>query len=325
MSAGWYYKREGLLDDSNEGPFSDEALLQLCFDGKVAPKTLVAHPAKTKGQWVPIERLPAAKKRFEEGELHRRQQKADDQERKQQEREENQRLKEEERRIAAHAAEVQRQATIQAAAERHAALPFAKFLTDGQNEATVAKIFDRVQGILTSQEQIEYIAVQSKPVAIAPDCVVATNRRFIIFHQKMLGQADFDDYLWRNLFDARVKEGMIFATLSFRAMDGRTISIDYLPKAQARRIYRMAQEREEAAEEERRRREMEEKRAGASNIVVNAAPAAVATPVAAPAPSPVASAEDPLAKLKKLKDMLEAGLISDDEYNATKTRILQSM
>ena len=70
---------------------------------------------------------------------------------------------------------------------------------------------------------------------------------------------------------------------------------------------------------------MEEKRAGASSIVVNAAPVATPMPAATSAPAAVVTAEDPVAKLKKLKEMLDAGLISDDEYNATKTRILQSM
>ncbi|MCY2987727.1 MAG: PH domain-containing protein [Planctomycetota bacterium] len=309
-----------MLAESNEGPFPDEALLQLCFDGKVGPKTLVVHAAKTKGQWLPMERLPAAKKRFEEGELYRQQQKAAEQERKREGREEKQRLKEQ----AGEAAEQQRQAAIQAGAEHRANLPFAKFLTDGQSEATIAKLFDRVQQILTSQENIEYMAVQAKPIAIAPDCIVVTNRRFIVFHQKMLGQMDFDDYLWRELFDARIKEGIIYAALSFQATSGRTIQLDYLSKAQARKIYRIAQEREEAALEERRRREMEERRAGASNVVVNT-PVAMSASDTPPTPATGASADDPVARLKKLKVMLDAGLISDDEYNSTKTRILQSM
>jgi len=35
--------------------------------------------------------------------------------------------------------------------------------------------------------------------------------------------------------------------------------------------------------------------------------------------------EDPVAKLKQLKDMLDAGLISQDEYDKTKAAILKRM
>jgi hypothetical protein len=42
--------------------------------------------------------------------------------------------------------------------------------------------------------------------------------------------------------------------------------------------------------------------------------------------NPVAEAkEDPVAKLKQLKDMLDAGLISQDEYDKTKAAILERM
>lgn len=311
MSAGWFYRREGWFEDSNEGPFSDGQLLQLCFDGKLTPSTFVTHPTKTKGQWVRLERFPTATKRITEGENHRKREQAVRDEHIRQKRADEKQLREEQRRAA-----------IKMAAEQRSNSPIARFLTDGQNEATIARIYDHVQQILTSQEVIEYMAVQAKPVAIAPDCIVATNRRFIIFRQGILGQTDFSDYLWRDLFDARIQEGMIFATLRFRATNGHMLRIDYLPKSQARKVYRVAQEREEAAHEERRQRAMEETRAGAGNIVVNAAIAPV------PATSQgnnTSNSDDAVQKLKKLKCMLDEGLISEEEYNLTKSRILESM
>ena len=40
---------------------------------------------------------------------------------------------------------------------------------------------------------------------------------------------------------------------------------------------------------------------------------------------PAADADDPMAKLSKLKQMLDAGLIEQEEYDATKQRILAQM
>ncbi len=303
--SGWYYRQSGMVEDTTVGPFDDREFLQLALDGKIALNTPVAHPNHTKGQWVLMERIPAARNKYEEGDRQRKAVKAEKQRQKEQAHQEEQARK-----------EAARQRAIQEAAERTANSPIASFLLDGQSETTVAKIYDRLTQILTPQETLEYIAVQAKPIAIAPDCVAITNRRFILFHQKMLGQLDFEDYLWMYLRDAKLKEGVLYAEVSFRATDGRFFSVDYLPKSQARRIYRIAQQREEEAIEIRRNRAMEETRAGASNIVVNA----TATPA-----SPSVPVDDPVVKLQKLKQMLDAGLIEKEEYDAAKAKVLSSM
>ncbi|HPB46237.1 MAG: SPFH domain-containing protein [Microthrixaceae bacterium] len=49
-------------------------------------------------------------------------------------------------------------------------------------------------------------------------------------------------------------------------------------------------------------------------------PPAAPAPVAAPAPA--AAEEDPVAKLTKLKEMLDAGLITQDDYDAAKNKVL---
>jgi Short C-terminal domain len=98
-------------------------------------------------------------------------------------------------------------------------------------------------------------------------------------------------------------------------VQGRFISVDSLPKAQARRLYALSQEMEEAARTERRARELEDKRAAAGGVVVQSP--------SAPAQAP--AAPDPLATLQKLKGMLDAGLISQAEYDQKKSEILAAM
>jgi hypothetical protein len=46
---------------------------------------------------------------------------------------------------------------------------------------------------------------------------------------------EFEDYIWRDLHNAHVKEGLRGATLSMETIEGREFSIDSLPKAQAHR------------------------------------------------------------------------------------------
>lgn len=306
---GWSYIKSTLFGDSPVGPLADGTFLQLAFDGKIKPKTLVIHPTHTRNQWVNMEQIPAARKRYEDGEQSRRESK-DEQQR------ERERLRKEQ--IADE--EARRQHAIEEASERTSESPIAHLLLDGQPEAVVAKIAARVEEILTPQETIQYIAVQAKPIAIAPDCIAITNRRLIVFHQKMLGQMHFEDYLWMHLHDAKITEGILFADVWFRTTDGQVVNMGYLPKVQARRVYRVAQQREEDAIEVRRARWMEEQRAGASNLVVNA------TTPAPTVPQSVQSSEsDPVEKLQQLKKMLDAGLIAQSEYDATKARILSAM
>lgn len=194
-----------------------------------------------------------------------------------------------------------------------------RLTAEDQDSEKTTVIFDRVQQILTTNESILYIAIQAKPIANwFPDAVVLSSRRFIIYRPKMLGRVEFEDSLWRELKDCQMKEDMIGATVTFEVTDGRRFMIDYLPKKQARQLYRISQEQEEAAHEERRNRTMEEGRAHASNIVVQNA-------VQPSSPNAGVASVDPVARLTQLKQMLDAGLISTDEYDAKKSAILQQM
>lgn len=196
--------------------------------------------------------------------------------------------------------------------------PLAKFLNEEQDATSVARAYERVQQIVTSGEEIIYIAVQKRPVVnVSPDCIVLTTRRFIVYRLSMLGRSSFDDYIWRDLSDVRLKEGMLGATLSMRTSGGLNLSIDYLPKLQARKLYRFAQEMEERAAEERRARELESQRAAAGGVVLHGSHPG--------SPVPASPAEDPVKKLQQLKSMLDGGLISADEYASKKAQILSQM
>lgn len=198
-----------------------------------------------------------------------------------------------------------------------------KFTNEEQDPAVVGQVQSRVSQILTPGEEILYIAVEKKlGLNMSPDCAVLTNKRFIKYKPKRLGGVSFEDHMWRDLKDAHIKEGMRGATITMKTMDGHTVSVDDLPKAQARRLYTLAQSMEEQLYQARMERELVEKRAGAGGIVMNVP----ATPQAAPQAAPKAAPqEDPMETLAKLKKMVEAGLITKDEYNTKKAEILSKM
>ena len=54
--------------------------------------------------------------------------------------------------------------------------------TDAQDPKVVARVQSRIQEILMRDEELLYIAIQNKPIVkVAPDCIVLTNKRFIIY------------------------------------------------------------------------------------------------------------------------------------------------
>lgn len=191
------------------------------------------------------------------------------------------------------------------------------FLNEEQDQRAVEKILDKVNGILTLGEEIEYIAVQKKPaINLSPDCIALTNKRVIFCMPKSFGLAmNFSDILWKDVHDCHMSEGILGATFKLRTIRGTTFLMDYLPKNQARKLYQFTQAKEEEMIEYRRNKELEDKRTAAGGgIVVNTAQQ---TPQIESN-----QLEDPLSTLKKLKTLLENELISNDEFENKKAEIL---
>lgn len=177
-----------------------------------------------------------------------------------------------------------------------------------------AGIGERVKAILTPDESIEHMVMQQGYAGLRLDAVILTNKRFILYHPGLLS-VSFEDYLWRDLDDVHLAEGFLGATLTFTVKD-KKMSVDKLPKADARKLYAIAQQREQEAAEVRRQRQMQEDSARAGHIVVGGV-------AAGPASAPLA--DDPMAKLTKLKNMLDAGLITQEEYDRKKADILAAL
>jgi len=194
-----------------------------------------------------------------------------------------------------------------------------KFLNEEQDPKAVEKLFEKVKDLLTADEQVEYIAVQKKPaINLSPDCIALTNKRIIFCRPKNLGfSMDFQDYLWKDVADCHIKEGIMGASFTMKTIKRQINMLDYLPKAQARKLYQFAQGKEEEMAEYRRQRELEDKRAAAGGgIIVNAGLQTAA---------PAEVKDDPVAVLGKLKSLLENQLISQEEYDSKKNEILQKL
>jgi hypothetical protein len=211
-----------------------------------------------------------------------------------------------------------------------------KFLNDQQDPKAVEKVYSRLVDLLTTGEEIIYIATQKKPlVNILPDCVALTNKRVLFFTPANLGLSiKFIDFVWKDIIDVFIKEEIIGAIFSVKSTNQAEMGVDYLPKVQARKLYQYAQERKEEEREARRLRDLEEKRAESGSFNFEPATpvqAQVPEPVVAPpaSPAPQFVHEEPkdelTEKLKKLRTLFDHGLISQEEYNAKKLELLSSL
>lgn len=119
-----------------------------------------------------------------------------------------------------------------------------KFLNEDQDPKAIEKITAKLQDLLMKNEEVGYIGVQKKPaITVFPDSIVLTNKRIILCKPKNLGLSmDFVDYDWEDVSAAFVKENILGSEFSFSTKSELTISIDYIPKTQARKLYTFAKE-----------------------------------------------------------------------------------
>ncbi|KGO90898.1 PH domain-containing protein [Flavobacterium subsaxonicum] len=169
------------------------------------------------------------------------------------------------------------------------------FLNEEQDPKAIEKITSKLSDLLMKNEEVGYIGVQKKPaITVFPDSIVLTNKRIIMCKPKNLGLSmDFTDYPWSLISGAFVKENILGSEFSFTTNTDITVSIDYIPKTQARKIYTFAKEQLELLKE---------------GPAVAATPAQPVfeepAPVAQPEPEPVAAvAEEPQPVEEEIEEM----------------------
>lgn len=224
-----------------------------------------------------------------------------------------------------------------------------KFLNEEQDPKAIEKITSKLNDLLMKNEEIGYIAVQKKPaITVFPDSIVLTNKRIILCQPKNLGLSmDFIDYTWDQVEGTFVKENILGSEFSFSTKTEMTVSIDYIPKIQARKMFTFAKEQldilkqgavsnppavPEATVEEIEEMETEEV-TNFAEIIPTSIPefpnenqGFVAQESVAKETGLVGLSQDELfEKLQNYKKLLDNGLILQGEYDALKKEILSYM
>ena len=222
-----------------------------------------------------------------------------------------------------------------------------KFLNEEQDPKAIEKITSKLNDLLMKNEEIGYIAVQKKPaITVFPDSIVVTNKRISICQPKNMGLSmNFTDFTWDEVEGTFMKENILGSEFSFSTKTQIQVSIDYIPKIQARKISTYAKEQLDllknpvVAEEVKTQvpefiqdkiEEVETEEvvnyAEIMPAVSNyAEPIVENTTSSTEKLSSELSQDELFAKLQNYKKLLDNGLILQGEYDALKKEILSLM
>jgi len=191
------------------------------------------------------------------------------------------------------------------------------------HEAGLEKAYATLDSMLVVGEKVQATAVQRRLFALIHrrSLVAATTGRLIGIRRGLIGGFTPVDIRWQDIKSAHVQAGIFGSTLRVTALTMpdlavggavRPFEFSGLRKDEAQAIYRLCQAQEQAWREKRRLRELEELRAKSGGFQGSLGADGTSSTVN----------EDPTERLKKAKAMLDAGLISDSEYETIKARVI---
>lgn len=190
-------------------------------------------------------------------------------------------------------------------------------------EAGLEKAYAPLDSMLVVGEKVQSTAVQRRLFALLRrrSLVAATTGRLIGIDRGLIGGFTPVDIRWQDIKSAHVKAGIFGSTLQVTALtmpdlaiggSVRPFQFSGLRKDEAQAVYRICQSQEQAWREKRRLRELEELRAKSGGFQGAVSQDGVTSN----------SNEEPTERLKKAKNMLDAGLISDSEFETIKARVI---
>ena len=206
----------------------------------------------------------------------------------------------------------------------------ARAMTGADEDYRVRDALTQLGALLVPGETIGAYAVQRRLFALTQRRIVvcATSGRFISLSRGLFGGYTPYDVRWQDLEDANIAAGIFGATLTItsiadpdlatRGSAGRTVRIEGLRKDQAQQVYTICQAQEQQWREKRRVRDLDELRAQSGGVNIGGGLSGVAATVAN-------ASGDPTERLRKAKQMLDDGLITDAEYESIKARVVDGL
>jgi len=185
-------------------------------------------------------------------------------------------------------------------------------------EARAAKALAILERTVMAGETVVASAVEHRVFALfrRRAVIAITSSRILTIQRGLLGGFTMADMQWKDLRDARLEEnilpGLCGANLAFDSLGPAPgVYVDGVPSDAAAKMYAKAQYEEQAWEEKRRVRSLEETRAASGGVTLGA--------------GGTGAGETPdrmVEEIRKAKDLLDSGAVSDAEFQEMKAKIL---
>ncbi|TAJ68651.1 MAG: hypothetical protein EPO51_27065 [Phenylobacterium sp.] len=178
--------------------------------------------------------------------------------------------------------------------------------------ATLDKTLMTGETVITRALQHRVFALFSRRTAIA-----ITSSRILVVRRGLLGGFKMADMQWKDLKDVRLEQNILDtlcgSNLAFDSLlaGHPGIVVDGVPSEAASGMYAKAQYEEQAWEEKRRVRGLEETRAASGGVMIGGGDGTGG-----------AGADRMVEEIRKAKELLDSGAVSDAEFQEMKAKIL---
>jgi hypothetical protein len=198
-------------------------------------------------------------------------------------------------------------------------------------EPGLESAFNTLRGLLTAGETLEAWAVQHRLYALTHRraCIAATSGRFISLNRRLIGGYESADIRWQDLKETRISAGILAADLTLVAQSSSDLNIGSevnrvwtfagLCKDQAQSMYRICQQHDQVWREKRRIRELEELRAKSGGVQIGGGQGGY------PGADSAGAESEPARRLRQAREMLDAKLITDSEFESIKAKIVSGL
>lgn len=179
---------------------------------------------------------------------------------------------------------------------------------------------------LAAGEKVLHTIRASKALSLdlTPKTLAVTDQRVMVVDHKVLGRYELQDVPYSKLETVYFEQGVAGATFSLSPEDGETIEIAWLSREGAKKAIETIRDALDAIAVEPVSIQRKKKALGREEWILHKPKELVSRRAEARGPGR-STRSDPLEQVQQLKELLDAGAISQEEYETKKEELLDQV
>lgn len=175
-------------------------------------------------------------------------------------------------------------------------------------------------------EKVLFCIKKKLRTELKPKFLAVTDRRVLYLDQKILGRYEITDVPYEKMELVHFRKGKIGAKFTIQNEEGKIINLTWMDKSEAREAMEAIKDALNAIAVEPISIQKKKGLMGEElSITKPREIVARSLPMARVIEKATTQKEDPIEKLKKLKELYEAGIISGEEFEEKKRRLLEQI